>query len=161
MQWSPAYHRGWAWCGGLPIHHLALQGQWRCRHWRYREAVHEAGRGRRQYDVEVADQRGVSALCVRRAHVWSSTWLGAFGVNCCRLRHRCTAISPAKSTTAVAALIKDGFKFLSSGLAFVGCSYICVKFWNSSIVDAVISPVSLMTVGPSSIRMKNNSHFSF
>jgi hypothetical protein len=62
MQWSLARRRGWAWCGVLSIRHLALQGQWRCRRWRHHEAVHEAGRGRRHYDVEMAEQRGVSAF---------------------------------------------------------------------------------------------------
>jgi hypothetical protein len=42
--------------------HLALQRQWRCHHRRHREEVHEAGRGRRQYDVQMAEQWGVSSL---------------------------------------------------------------------------------------------------
>jgi hypothetical protein len=37
--------------------------KWRCRRRRHHEGVHEAGRGRRQYDVaEMAKQRGVSAF---------------------------------------------------------------------------------------------------
>jgi hypothetical protein len=60
---SPARRRGWARCGGLSIRHLALQRQWRCRRQQHREGVHEAGRGRWQYDVvEMAEQRGVSAF---------------------------------------------------------------------------------------------------
>jgi hypothetical protein len=63
IQWSPARCRGWARCGGLSIHHLALQRQWWCRRQRHREGVHEAGRGRRQYDVVgMAEQQGVSAF---------------------------------------------------------------------------------------------------
>jgi hypothetical protein len=62
IQWSPACRRGWERCDGLSICHLALQRQWRClRRW-HREAVHEAGHGRRQYDVEMAEQRGVSVF---------------------------------------------------------------------------------------------------
>jgi hypothetical protein len=63
IQWSPACRRGWAWCGGLSIRHLALHRQWRCCHRRHHEGVHEAGRGQRQYDVvKMAEQRGVSAF---------------------------------------------------------------------------------------------------
>jgi hypothetical protein len=39
-------------------------------------------------------------LCVRRPHMRSTPQLGAFGVNRCRLRHRCAAISSAQATTA-------------------------------------------------------------
>jgi hypothetical protein len=61
-------HRGWARCGILSICHLALQRQWWCRQRRHREGIHEAGRGRRQYDVvEMAEQRGVSAFA-REGH---------------------------------------------------------------------------------------------
>jgi hypothetical protein len=45
-----------------PIRHPALQRQWRCRRRWHREWVHEAGRGRRKYDVEMAEQRGVSTF---------------------------------------------------------------------------------------------------
>jgi hypothetical protein len=38
------------WC------HLALQRQWRCHHQRHCKEVHEAGRERRQYDVQMAEQ---------------------------------------------------------------------------------------------------------
>jgi hypothetical protein len=78
MQWSPARRRGWARWGGLSIRHLALHRQWRCCRRRHREAVHEAGHGRRQYNVEMAEQRGVS-LC-RPLHtkaaraIHSTTW---------------------------------------------------------------------------------------
>jgi hypothetical protein len=44
----------------------------------------------------------------------------AFGVNCCRLRHRCVAISRAQATAAAAAWIKDGFKFLCSAAKTIG-----------------------------------------
>jgi hypothetical protein len=65
-----------AWCGGLSICHLSLQRQWQCRRWRHHEGVHEAGRGRRQYDVvEMAEQRGVSTLREKAACVLHySTW---------------------------------------------------------------------------------------
>jgi hypothetical protein len=62
IQWSLACRRGWAWCGGLSRRHLALQRQWRCRRRRHREVVHEAGCGRPQYNVEMAEQRAVSAF---------------------------------------------------------------------------------------------------
>jgi hypothetical protein len=52
----------WARCGGLSIRHLALQRQWRCRRRRHRVAVYKAGREQRQYDVEMAEQWGVSAF---------------------------------------------------------------------------------------------------
>jgi hypothetical protein len=38
------------WC------HLALQRQWRCHHQRHCKEVYEAGRERRQYDVQMAEQ---------------------------------------------------------------------------------------------------------
>jgi hypothetical protein len=67
--------RGWAWCGGLSIRHLALQRQWWCRRWRHREGVHEAGRGRRQYDVKMAEQRRVFAFAREGARALHySTW---------------------------------------------------------------------------------------
>jgi hypothetical protein len=60
IQWSPARRRGWARCSGRSIRHLALQRQWRCHRRRHHEGVHEAGRGRWQYDiVEMAEQQGV------------------------------------------------------------------------------------------------------
>jgi hypothetical protein len=44
--------------------------------------------------------------------VSSTTRLGAFGVNRCRLRHRYAAMSRAQATAAAAAWKKDGFEFL-------------------------------------------------
>jgi hypothetical protein len=42
--------------------------------------------------------------------IHSSTW--RIGVNRCRLRHRCAAISRAQATAVAAVWIKDGFEFL-------------------------------------------------
>jgi hypothetical protein len=38
--------------------------------------------------------------------------LGAFGVNRCRLWHRCVAIGHEQATTTAVAWIKDAFEFL-------------------------------------------------
>jgi hypothetical protein len=65
--------------------------------------------------------RGV-CLCARRPHMRSTTRLGAFGVNCCRLRHRCAVISLAQAPTAAATWKKDGFKFLYFAVKTVGCA---------------------------------------
>jgi hypothetical protein len=62
IPWSPACRRGWARFSGVSIRHLSLERQWRCHGRRHREGVHEVGRGRLQYDVEMAEQRGVSAF---------------------------------------------------------------------------------------------------
>jgi hypothetical protein len=43
------------------LYTILLYREWRCRYRRHHEGVHEAGCGRRQYDVEMAEQRGVSA----------------------------------------------------------------------------------------------------
>jgi hypothetical protein len=50
----------------------------------------------------------------------STTRLGAFEVNRCRLRHRCAAISRAQSTAVAAAWKKDGFEFLCFAAKTVG-----------------------------------------
>jgi hypothetical protein len=71
--------------------------------------------------------RGV-CLCARRPRVRSTTRLGAFGVNRCRLRHRCTAISRAQAPTAATAWKKDGFEFLCFAVKIVGCA---TKWWSS------------------------------
>jgi hypothetical protein len=42
-------------------------------------------------------------LCARRSCLRSTTRLGAFGVNRCRLRHRCVAISHEQAPAAAAA----------------------------------------------------------
>jgi hypothetical protein len=65
--------------------------------------------------------RGV-CLCARRPRVRSTTRLGAFGVNCCRLRHRCAVISRAQASAAAAAWKKDGFEFLCFAAKTVGCA---------------------------------------
>jgi hypothetical protein len=128
IQGSSARHLGWARCGGLSICHLALQRQWRCRHRRHREVVHEAGRGWRQYGVEMAEQRRVSAFAWE-GHTWAPLLdLAHLGVNRCRLRHRCAAISCVQATTAAAAWKKGGFEFLCFAAKTVGCA---VKWWNS------------------------------
>jgi hypothetical protein len=74
--------------------------------------------------------RGVY-LCARRPHVCSTTQLGAFGVNRCRLRHRCVAISRAQATVVAAAWKKDGFEFLCFAAETVGCA---TKWWSSNRV---------------------------
>jgi hypothetical protein len=94
------------------LYAILLYRTWRCRRRRHRETVHEAGRGRRQYDVEMAEQRGVSAFA-REGHACDPLLeLAHLRVNRCRLRHRCAAIRRAQETAAAAAWIKDGFKFL-------------------------------------------------
>jgi hypothetical protein len=67
-------------------------------------------------------------LCARRPRVCSTTRLGAFGVNRCRLRHRCAAISRAQAPTAAVAWKKDGFNFLCFVVKIVGCA---AKWWSS------------------------------
>jgi hypothetical protein len=74
IQWSPARHRGWARCSGLSTCHLALQRQWRCHLRWHREAIHEAGIGQWQYDVEMAEQQGMSTFA-REGHMC----VGEFG----------------------------------------------------------------------------------
>jgi hypothetical protein len=71
--------------------------------------------------------RGV-CLFARRPCVRSTTRLGAFGVNRCRLRHRCAAISRAQALAATAVWKKDDFKFLCFAAKTVGCD---VKWWSS------------------------------
>jgi hypothetical protein len=71
--------------------------------------------------------RGV-CLCARRPRVRSTTWLDAFVVNCCRLQHRCAAISRAHATAVAAAWKNDGFKFLYFAPKTVGCA---AKWWSS------------------------------
>jgi hypothetical protein len=61
-------------------------------------------------------------LCARRPRVHSTTRLGAFGVNRCRLRHRCAAISRAQAPAADAAWKKDGFEFLYFAAKTIGCA---------------------------------------
>jgi hypothetical protein len=65
--------------------------------------------------------RGV-CLCARRPRVRSINRLGAFGVNRCRLRHKCAAISRVQAPAAAAAWKKDGFKFLCFVAKTVGCA---------------------------------------
>jgi hypothetical protein len=67
-------------------------------------------------------------LCARRLRVCSTTRLGAFGVNRCRLQHRCAAISRAQAPAVAAAWKKDGFKFLCFAVKTVGCA---AKWWSS------------------------------
>jgi hypothetical protein len=50
------------------------------------------------------------------------TRLGSFGVNHCRLRHRCAVISRAQAPTAVAAWKNDGFEILCFVAKIVGCT---------------------------------------
>jgi hypothetical protein len=71
--------------------------------------------------------RGV-CLCVRRPRVHSTTRLGAFGVNRCRLLHRCEAISHAHATAAAMMWKEDGFEFLCFAAKTVGCA---AKWWSS------------------------------
>jgi hypothetical protein len=52
----------------------------------------------------------------------STPRLGAFGVNYCRLRHRCAAISRALGTEAAAAWKRDVFEFLCFAAKTVGCA---------------------------------------
>jgi hypothetical protein len=52
----------------------------------------------------------------------STTQLGAFGVNRCRLRHRCAAINRAQAPAAAVAWKKDGFEFLYFAAKTVGCA---------------------------------------
>jgi hypothetical protein len=54
----------------------------------------------------------VVCLCARRPDVHSTTRLGAFAVNRCRLRHRCAPISRVQALAAASAWKKDGFEFL-------------------------------------------------
>jgi hypothetical protein len=65
---------------------------------------------------------------VRRPRLRSTTRLGAFGVNRCRLRHRCAAISRAQAQAAAAAWKNDGFEFLCFTAKTVGCA---AKWWSS------------------------------
>jgi hypothetical protein len=173
--------RGWARCGGLSICHLALQRQWWCHRWRHREGVHEAGRGRRQYDVKMLSNDGCLPLR-EKAHVHSTTWLGAFGVSRYRLRHRCAAISRAQAAAVAAA-----WKMMASNLCFaaktVGCTakwwsshrvleekissslalydarIICVKFWESSKSDVGYQPSVTNDCGAQ--FYSNKEQFSF
>jgi hypothetical protein len=84
IKWSPARCQGWAWCGGLSIHHLL-----------YRENGGAAADdtasgtwgGSRAAVVQRRDgwaTRGVF-VCARRPCVRSTSRLCVFGVNCCRL----------------------------------------------------------------------------
>jgi hypothetical protein len=57
-----------------------------------------------------------------KAHVHSTTRLGAFGVSRYSLRHRCAAISRAQAPAAAAASKNDGFKFLCFAAKTVGCT---------------------------------------
>jgi hypothetical protein len=105
----------------------------------------------------------VVLLCVRRPRVHSTTQLGAFGVNRCRLRHRCAVISRAQAQAAAAAWKKDGFEFhcfaaktlgraakwwsshreykISSRLAFVWCSnYLCKILGEQQIRRGLSAP---------------------
>jgi hypothetical protein len=56
-----------------------------------------------------------------RLRVRSTTRLGAFWVNRCRLRHRCVAIS-AQAPAAAPTWKKDGFEFLYFAAKTVGCA---------------------------------------
>jgi hypothetical protein len=56
-----------------------------------------------------------------RPRVHSTTRLGAFRVNRCRLRHRCAVIS-AQAPAAAVAWKKDGFEFLYFAAKTVGCT---------------------------------------
>jgi hypothetical protein len=76
------------------------------------------------------ETRGV-CLCARRPRVQSTPRLGAFGVNRCRLRHRCAAISRAQATTAAAVWTKDGFEFLYFAAKTIGSA---AKWWSSNRV---------------------------
>jgi hypothetical protein len=67
-------------------------------------------------------------LCVRRLRVCSTTLLGAFGVNRCRLWHRCVAISRAQASATDAVWKKDGFEFLCFAAKTIGCA---AKWWSS------------------------------
>jgi hypothetical protein len=71
--------------------------------------------------------RGV-CLCARRPRVCSSTQLGAFGLNHCRLQHRCAAISRAQAPAVAAAWKKDGFESLCFAAKTVGYA---TKWWSS------------------------------
>jgi hypothetical protein len=71
--------------------------------------------------------RGV-CLCAKKLCVRSTTRLSAFGLNRCRLRHRCAAISRAQATAAAAVWKKDGFEFLYFAAKTVGCA---AKCWRS------------------------------
>jgi hypothetical protein len=68
-------------------------------------------------------------LCARRLHVWSTTRLGAFGMNRCRLQHKCVAIRCAQATAMTAAWIKDGLEFLCFAAKTVGST---AKWWSSN-----------------------------
>jgi hypothetical protein len=57
----------------------------------------------------------------------STTRLGAFGVNRCRFRHRCVAIS-AQAPAAAVVWKNDGFEFLCFAAKTVGCA---AKWWSS------------------------------
>jgi hypothetical protein len=71
--------------------------------------------------------RGV-CLCAKRPRLRSTTQLGAFGVNRCRLRHRCAAISRVQAPATAAVWKKDGFEFLCFAAKNVGCT---AKWWSS------------------------------
>jgi hypothetical protein len=60
--------------------------------------------------------------------VRSTTRLGAFGVNRCRLRHRCAAISRAQAPAPDATWKKDGFEFSCFAAKTVDCT---AKWWSS------------------------------
>jgi hypothetical protein len=120
--------QGWARCGGLSIRHLALQRQWQCRRWRHRDGVHEAGRGRQQYDVEKAEQRGVSAFaregraCIPLLDLAHLGWTAAasgIGARRSAVRRQRQWLRRGK---------KDGFEFLCFTTKTVGCA---VKWWSS------------------------------
>jgi hypothetical protein len=71
--------------------------------------------------------RGV-CVCMTRPLVRSTTRLGAFGVNHCRLWHRWAAINRAQAPSAAAAWKKDGFEFLCFATKTVVCA---AKWWSS------------------------------
>jgi hypothetical protein len=89
---------------------------------RYREGEHEAGRGRRQYDVEMDEQRGVSAFAREGRACAPLLDLAHFGVNYYRLQHRCAAINRAQAPALAAVWKKDGFEFLYFAAKTVGCA---------------------------------------
>jgi hypothetical protein len=69
--------------------------------------------------------RGV-CLCARRPRVRSTTRLGAFGVNRCRLRHMCAAISRAQAPAAAVAWKRMAFSLFCSEDCRLRCEM--VKF---------------------------------
>jgi hypothetical protein len=128
IQWSPARRRGWH-DGAAYLYAIFL---YRDNGGAATDDTTKGCMGRVAGGGSTTSSRWLSnegvCLCARRPLVRSTTRLGAFGVNRCRLRHRCVAISRAQAPAAAAAWKKDGFEFLCFAAKTVGWA---VKWWSS------------------------------